>query len=95
MGKTKITVYISRQSANNQMKKQQNWIDMVLKSVTDIEVEVVDISVDPELKDKMRALMNDETALPPQIFNGEQYCGGYDELFNANEDGTLEEFLKL
>ncbi|EDO47143.1 predicted protein [Nematostella vectensis] len=75
MGKTKITVYISRQSANNQMKKQQNWIDMVLKSVTDIEVEVVDISVDPELKDKMRALMNDETALPPQIFNGEQYCG--------------------
>merc|ERR1719378_1234486 len=33
--------------------------------------------------------------LPPQIFNGEKYCGDYDDFDVANEDDELEEFLGL
>eukprot|EP00092_Neocalanus_flemingeri_P050513 GFUD01058411.1.p1 GENE.GFUD01058411.1~~GFUD01058411.1.p1 ORF type:complete len:121 (-),score=58.30 GFUD01058411.1:99-461(-) len=34
-------------------------------------------------------------ALPPQLFNGEKYCGDYDDFDVANEDDELEEFLGL
>ena len=34
-------------------------------------------------------------ALPPQIFNGEKYCGDYDDFDVANEDDELEEFLGI
>merc|ERR1719347_1189812 len=33
--------------------------------------------------------------LPPQLFNGETYCGDYDDFDVANEDDELEEFLGL
>ena len=32
-------------------------------------------------------------ALPPQIFNGEEYRGNFDDFDIANEDDMLEEFL--
>ena len=34
-------------------------------------------------------------ALPPQIFNGEKYCGDYEDFDVANEDDELEEFLGI
>jgi len=34
-------------------------------------------------------------ALPPQIFNGEKYCGDYDDFDVANEEDELEEFLGI
>lgn len=33
--------------------------------------------------------------LPPQIFNGTEYCGDYNSFELANECDTLEQFLKL
>ena len=33
--------------------------------------------------------------LPPQIFNGEDYRGNYEDFDIANEDDNLEEFLGL
>ena len=33
--------------------------------------------------------------LPPQVFNGEEYRGDYDDFDVANEDDVLEEFLGL
>merc|ERR1711973_651601 len=33
--------------------------------------------------------------LPPQVFNGEKYCGDYDAFDVANEDDELEEFLGI
>lgn len=33
--------------------------------------------------------------LPPQIFNGSEYCGDYNSFELANECDTLEQFLKL
>ena len=35
----------------------------------------VDVSMDSDGRDKMREIVGDETALPPQIANGDSYCG--------------------
>ena len=47
---------------------------MVLSSKK-IEFEVVDITSSTDVKDKMRKIVGDPKALPPQICNGDQYCG--------------------
>ena len=52
-----------------------------------------------EQRDMMRASAKKKDgqrhALPPQIFNGEKYCGDYDDFDVANEDDELEEFLGI
>merc|ERR1712106_640132 len=71
---------------------------MILKSLG-IAMEPVDISAPgmDDQRDVMRASAKRKEgqrhALPPQIFNGEKYCGDYDDFDVANEDDVLEEFL--
>ena len=36
---------------------------------------IIDIAADASAKDKMRSIIGDPKALPPQIFNGDTYCG--------------------
>merc|ERR1719244_1365421 len=73
---------------------------MILKSLG-IALKQVDISAPgmDEQRDFMRASAKKKEgqrhALPPQIFNGEKYCGDYDDFDVANEDDELEEFLGL
>lgn len=38
---------------------------------------------------------NPRHPLPPQIFNGEQYCGDYNGFELSNENDELEAFLKI
>ena len=40
-----------------------------------IPYEKVDIAADEEAKKKMRDLIGDPKALPPQLFNDDTYCG--------------------
>merc|ERR1719232_2008887 len=73
---------------------------MILKSLG-IKMEAVDISAPgmDDQRDVMRASAKKKEgqrhALPPQIFNGEKYCGDYDDFDLANEDDVLEEFLGI
>ena len=55
----------------------------------------MDISQDNALRDEMRALAGNPKATPPQIVNGDQYCGDYELFVEAVEQNTLQEFLKL
>jgi len=73
---------------------------MILNSLA-IECEAVDIAGPgmDEAKDYMREKGKKKDGqrfvLPPQIFNGEKYCGAYDDFDLANEDDVLEEFLGI
>jgi len=67
---------------------------MVLES-KGINFEIVDIAASAEDKDKMRELVGDPTALPPQIVNDGVYCGDFSAFETAVEDEQLETFLKL
>ena len=57
-----------------QIKKQQQKIDMTLTSKK-IEFEKVDVAASEDAKKKMREIAGNPTALPPQLCNGDQYCG--------------------
>lgn len=57
-----------------QVKKKQQHISFVL-DCKKIDYKMVDISQSTEEKDKMREMVGDPKALPPQIFNGNTYCG--------------------
>ncbi|XP_077568348.1 SH3 domain-binding glutamic acid-rich-like protein 3 isoform X1 [Stigmatopora nigra] len=69
-----IVYYYASVSGNMELKKRQQRIEMALDG-KGIKYEKVDITASQEAKDKMRAIVGDPTALPPQICNGNQYCG--------------------
>eukprot|EP00092_Neocalanus_flemingeri_P098539 GFUD01125665.1.p1 GENE.GFUD01125665.1~~GFUD01125665.1.p1 ORF type:complete len:179 (-),score=65.65 GFUD01125665.1:129-593(-) len=95
-----IKIFISGNSGSKEISNAQHRITMILKSLG-IVMEVVDISAPgvEEQRDFMRAGAKKKEgqrfALPPQLFNGEKYCGDYDDFDVANEDDELEEFLGL
>ncbi|XP_071800691.1 SH3 domain-binding glutamic acid-rich-like protein 3 [Asterias amurensis] len=89
-----ITVYVSTVSSNMEIKKHQQRITMILSSKK-FEFEEVDIASSEDDKKRMREICGDEKALPPQITNGDQYCGDFAKFEEAVEEETLEEFLKL
>ncbi|XP_033116873.1 SH3 domain-binding glutamic acid-rich-like protein 3 isoform X3 [Anneissia japonica] len=89
-----VKYYFSSVSSSMDMKKKQQKIEMILDGKK-IAYEKVDIAADEESKKRMRELCGDPKALPPQLCNGDEYCGGYDAFEVAVEDEELEKFLKL
>merc|ERR1712156_1203884 len=95
-----IKIFISGNSGCKMIINEQHAILTVLKCLG-IPMEAVDISAPgmDEQRDFMRASAKKKEgqrhALPPQIFNGEKYCGDYDDFDVANEDDELEEFLGI
>eukprot|EP00048_Salpingoeca_helianthica_P014441 m.221723 g.221723 ORF g.221723 m.221723 type:complete len:94 (-) comp15870_c0_seq1:198-479(-) len=89
-----IQLYVSSVTSSTAMKKQIQKMEMVLDSHK-VAYDSVDISLVEGSKEKMRELIGDANAIPPQLFNGDTYCGNYEQFMEANELGTVKEFLKL
>ncbi|XP_046664724.1 SH3 domain-binding glutamic acid-rich protein homolog isoform X3 [Homalodisca vitripennis] len=94
-----VKVYISGISGNKEVKKRQQRVCMILDS-KNITYEVIDITEPGKEAEKEFMQQNSDAKdakhpLPPQIFNGETYCGDYDEFDLANENDELEKFLKV
>lgn len=58
----------------SQVKSQQAEVIRILESKS-IKYELIDISVGGAVRDEMRSKSGNPTAIPPQIFNEDQYCG--------------------
>lgn len=67
-----------------QVKSQQAEVIRILDSKS-IQYELIDISLGGELRDEMRSKAGNPTAVPPQLFNEDQYCG----VRNAHTLATL------
>ena len=89
-----VDYYYSSVSSNLEIKKHQQKIEMVLDSKK-IPYNKLDISADESLKAKMREISGNPQAVPPQLCNGNQYCGDFQAFEDALEDESLEQFLKL
>jgi len=95
-----IRVFMSGSSGSKEIANSQHRIIMILKSLN-LEHDLVDVAAPGTEKDRdfmrehAKKKEGQRHCLPPQIFNGEKYCGGYDEFDVANEDDELEEFLGL
>ena len=61
-------------SHTHQIKKNQQRIEMTLEGKK-IPYKKLDIAADESLKTKMREIAGNPKALPPQLANGDQYCG--------------------
>uniref|UniRef100_A0A8C0MLB7 SH3 domain-binding glutamic acid-rich-like protein n=1 Tax=Canis lupus familiaris TaxID=9615 RepID=A0A8C0MLB7_CANLF len=83
-----------------QIKKQQQDVVRFLEA-NKIEFEEVDITMSEEQRQWMYKNIPPEkkpaqgNPLPPQIFNGDRYCGDYDSFFEAKESNTVYSFLGL
>ncbi|XP_037541343.1 SH3 domain-binding glutamic acid-rich-like protein 3 [Nematolebias whitei] len=89
-----VIVYYASVSGSLELKKNQERIMSVLTSKK-IPYETKDITQNSADKDAMRKKAGNPTAMPPQICNGDVYCGDFAAFENAIEDNQLEEFLKL
>ncbi|XP_010616142.1 SH3 domain-binding glutamic acid-rich-like protein 2 isoform X1 [Fukomys damarensis] len=80
-------------------KKQQDVVRFL--EANKIEFEEVDITMSEEQRQWMYRNIPAEkkpaqgNPLPPQIFNGDQYCGDYDSFFESKESNTVLSFLGL
>lgn len=57
-----------------QLKKKQKRVRDILESKK-YDLQIVDIAKDPDEKERMRRIASDSSVLPPQIVNGDNYCG--------------------
>ncbi|KAM4701489.1 SH3 domain-binding glutamic acid-rich-like protein 3 [Discoglossus pictus] len=89
-----VKVYITSVTGSREVKSQQSELTRILDS-KGIKYETIDISVDNSVRDEMRNKCGNPKAIPPQIFNEDQYCGDFVQLTDAAENECLEQFLKL
>ncbi|KAG5265115.1 hypothetical protein AALO_G00261590 [Alosa alosa] len=89
-----IKLYYTTVTASREVKSQQAEIMRILESKS-IQFELIDISVGGDVRDEMRTKSGNPTAVPPQIFNEDQYCGNYEMFAEAVEADTVEQFLKM
>ncbi|XP_032876706.1 SH3 domain-binding glutamic acid-rich-like protein 3 [Amblyraja radiata] len=89
-----IFIYYSSITATTSLAKHQEYIFNRLDGKK-IEYQLVDLAQDSKLKDEMRSKIGNPDAKIPQIFNGDHYCGGYEDFEQAVECEMIEKFLKL
>ncbi|XP_069731561.1 SH3 domain-binding glutamic acid-rich-like protein 3 [Phaenicophaeus curvirostris] len=89
-----LKVYSTSVTGSREIKSQQSEVTRILDG-KNIKYELVDISQDNALREEMRAKAGNPKAIPPQIVNGDHYCGDYELFVEAVEQNTLQEFLKL
>ncbi|XP_066531084.1 SH3 domain-binding glutamic acid-rich-like protein 3 [Hoplias malabaricus] len=89
-----IKLYYTTVTASREVKSQQAEVIRILES-KNIQFELIDISVGGDLRDEMRTKSGNPKAVPPQIFNNDDYCGNYEMFSEAVEEDTVEHFLKI
>ncbi|CAM4677679.1 unnamed protein product [Leuciscus chuanchicus] len=95
-----IRVYIASSSGSVAVKKHQQAIVGFLEA-NRISFEEVDITMLEDQRFWMYRNIPEEkrpekgNPLPPQIFNGDDYCGDYEDFFQSKETNTVFSFLRL
>ncbi|KAK7093907.1 SH3 domain-binding glutamic acid-rich-like protein 3 isoform X1 [Littorina saxatilis] len=89
-----IVIYVAGDTADRNLHSQQNHIETVLRAAH-VQYEMIDIASDPAYKDEMRQRCGNETAVAPQVFNGDYYCGDYVSFQQAVEEERIREYLRV
>jgi len=95
-----VRVFLTTNSGNKEIEMRQQTILQVLRT-RQIEHDTIDISAPGNqdlrkfMREKGKKIDGQRNALPPQIFNGEEHRGDFEDFDIANEDDNLEEFLGI
>jgi len=95
-----VRVYLSNATCSSEIRKKQQHVKDILSSLK-IEHELVDV-LDPRNDEALKFMHANSKAkkanqkpTPPQIFNGEDYCGDYEKFQESIEWDQVYEFLKI
>ncbi|XP_032131339.1 SH3 domain-binding glutamic acid-rich-like protein 2 isoform X3 [Sapajus apella] len=94
-----LDVHLDKRMKEQIKKKQQDVVRFL--EANKIEFEEVDITMSEEQRQWMYKNVPPEkkpaqgNPLPPQIFNGDRYCGDYDSFFESKESNSVFSFLGL
>merc|ERR1711941_227787 len=95
-----ICVYMTSVSSRLQISKQQRAI-LDFLDARGIEYRPVDMCANLKARGQMLEKLPEESKeegkqiLPPQVFNGEDYCVDYEQFFDAREMDLIYSFFKL
>ncbi|XP_040855665.1 SH3 domain-binding glutamic acid-rich-like protein 3 [Ochotona curzoniae] len=89
-----IKIYYTSVSGSREVKQRQEEVTRILDTYK-IKYELIDVSVSFKVLEEMRRKVSTPTALPPQIFNGQEYCGDYEMFHEAKENKEILKFLKM
>ncbi|XP_078001700.1 SH3 domain-binding glutamic acid-rich-like protein 3 isoform X2 [Phascolarctos cinereus] len=85
-----LRVYSTSVTGSREIKSQQSEVTRILDGKR-IQYELVDISQDNALREEMRNLAGDPKAIPPQICNGNKYCGVRDSRAGCRGCGDRQD----
>jgi len=97
---TEICVYMTSVSSRLQISKQQRAI-LDFLDARGIEYRPIDMCANTKARGQMLDKLSEDKKedgkqiLPPQVFNGEDYCGDYEQFFDARECDLIYSFFKL
>ncbi|CAM5140347.1 unnamed protein product [Eretmochelys imbricata] len=89
-----IRVYYTSVTGSRQVKQKQAEVTRIL-DINKTKYELIDVSLSEQLLQEMRAKAGNPNAIPPQIFNGDDYCGDFEMLYEATENEEVWKFLKM
>ncbi|XP_042335609.1 SH3 domain-binding glutamic acid-rich-like protein 3 [Sceloporus undulatus] len=93
-GMEAIRVYYTSVTGSREVKQQQSEVFRILDGKR-MKYQLVDVSLSESLLQEMRSKAGKPGAIPPQIFNGEEYCGDFEMLHEATENEEVPKFLKI
>ncbi|CAH6780326.1 AABR07039579.1 [Phodopus roborovskii] len=89
-----IIIYYASVSGSREVKQRQDEVMRILDTYK-VKYELIDIAVNSQILREMRTKVASSTAAPPQIFNGQEYCGDFITFHNAKENKEILKFLKI
>ncbi|XP_012978185.1 SH3 domain-binding glutamic acid-rich-like protein 3 [Mesocricetus auratus] len=89
-----IKIYYASVSGSREVKQRQDEVMRILDSYK-VKYELIDIAVSSQILEEMRTKVACPSAAPPQIFNGQEYCGDFITFHDAKENKEVLKFLKM
>ncbi|XP_013910488.1 PREDICTED: SH3 domain-binding glutamic acid-rich-like protein 3 [Thamnophis sirtalis] len=89
-----LRVYYTSVTGSREVKQRQSEVLRILDG-NRMKYQLVDVSLSESLLQEMRDKVGKADAVPPQIFNGDEYCGDFDMLYEATENEEVKKFLKV
>ncbi|XP_029786969.1 SH3 domain-binding glutamic acid-rich-like protein 3 [Suricata suricatta] len=89
-----IKVYYTSMSGSREVKQRQEEVTRILDT-NKIKYELIDISVSLKILQEMKTKVSTPRALPPHIFNGQEYCGDFEMFHKAKESKEILKFLRM
>merc|ERR1711970_475286 len=90
----KVQFFYSSVSGNSKIRYEQRKIDIILQALR-IPYDKIDVAASVADRTRMRMIVGDPKALPPQLANDDMYCGDYAALQDALDNEMVNEFLRL